>query len=233
MKARFKFEIMNNLGTVLQDEEFKVAYFILNRLALEDTNRVKIYRAMLADLTGKSERTISRITDKLDEKGIIKKDTVSDSKNRYNYYSIHPNIEQQLTQNDNKLGHKEQETTPNLVIDDRFNKKEKIYNNKRNKEVKESKKVEVKKTFPKCEVEQSKSSTVEDVDCDWNTEFIRLEAKMRRSSTVDELNEHINTFSKKAKASKTLPSDFFERLEDTKELRDKLIWNIKTKKCYT
>jgi DNA-binding Lrp family transcriptional regulator len=147
----------------LQDEEFKVAYYILNRLALEDTNRVKIYRAMLADLTGKSERTISRITDKLDEKGIIKKDTVSDSKNRYNYYSIHTNIEQQLTQNDDKLGHEEQETTPNLVTDDRFNKKEKKYNNKRNKEVKESKKVEVKKTFPKCEVEETKSSTVEDV----------------------------------------------------------------------
>ena len=233
MKAKFKFEIMNALGAILQDEEFKVAYYILNRLALEDTNRVKIYRAMLADLTGKSERTISRITDKLDEKGIIKKDTVSDSKNRYNYYSIHPNIEQQLTQNDDKLGHKKQETTPNLVTDDRFNKKEKIYNNKRNKEVKESKKVEVKKTFPQCKVEQLKSSTVEDGDCDWNSEFIRLEAKMRRSSTVDELNEHINTFSKKAKASKTLPSDFFERLEDTKELRDKLIWNMKAKKCYT
>ena len=158
---------------------------------------------------------------------------MSDSNNRYNYYSIHPNIEQQLAQNDEKLGHKEQETTPNLVTDDRFNKKEKINNNKRNKEIKESKKVEVKKTFPQCEVEQSKSSTVEDEDCDWNTEFIRLEAKMRRSSTVDELNEHINTFSKKAKASKTLPSYFFERLEDTKELRDELIWNMKTKKCYT
>lgn len=163
MKAKFKFEIMNALGAILQDEEFKVAYYILNRLALEDTNRVKIYRAMLADLTGKSERSISRITDKLDEKGIIKKDTVSDSKNRYNYYSIHPNIEQQLTQNDDKLGHKEQETTPNLVTDDRFNKKEKKYNNKKNKELKESKKVEVKKTFPKCEVEETESSTVEDV----------------------------------------------------------------------
>lgn len=163
MKAKFKFEIMNALGAILQDEEFKVAYYILNRLALEDTNRVKIYRAMLADLTGKSERSISRITDKLDEKGIIKKDTVSDSKNRYNYYSIHPNIEQSIAQNDDKLGHKEQETTPNLVTDDRFNKKEKIYNNKKNKELKESKKVEVKKTFPKCEVEETESSTVEDV----------------------------------------------------------------------
>ena len=163
MKARFKFEVMNALGAILQDEEFKVAYYILNRLALEDTNRTKIYRAMLADLTGKSERSISRITDKLDEKGIIKKDTVSDSKNRYNYYSIHPNIEQSIAQNVDKLGHKEQETTPNLVTDERFNQKDNIYTNKQNIELKESKRVEVKKTFPKCEVEETESSTVEDV----------------------------------------------------------------------
>lgn len=141
MNARFKFEIMNSLGAILQDEEFKVAYYILNRLALENTNRVKIYRAMLADLTNKSERTISRITDKLDEKGIIKKDTVSDSKNRYNYYSIHPNIEQSITQNNAKLGNELQETTPNLVTDDRFNKKEKKYKNKRN--IKEKKQFEI------------------------------------------------------------------------------------------
>ena len=141
MKAKFKFEIMNALGAILQDEEFKVAYYILNRLALEDTNRVKIYRAMLADLTNKSERSISRITDKLDEKGIIKKDTVSDSKNRYNYYSIHPNIEQSIVQNNAKLGHKEQETTPNLVTDDRFNKKEKNNKNIKNKRNIKEKKV--------------------------------------------------------------------------------------------
>lgn len=157
MKAKFKFEIMNALGAILQDEEFKVAYYILNRLALEDTNRVKIYRAMLADLTNKSERTISRITDKLDEKGIIKKDTVSDSKNRYNYYSIHPNIEQQLTQNDDKLGHKEQETTPNLVTDDRFNKKE-----KKNKNIKIKRNIKEKKQFEiECKDENIETNTEE------------------------------------------------------------------------
>lgn len=155
MKAKFKFEVMNALGAILQDEEFKVAYYILNRLALEDSKRVKIYRAMLADLTGKSERSISRITDKLDEKGIIKKDTVSDSKNRYNYYSIHPNIEQQLTQNDDKLGHKEQETTPNLVTDDRFNKKE-----KKNKNIKNKRNIKEKKQF---EIE-CKNETIEETN---------------------------------------------------------------------
>lgn len=144
---------MNALGAILQDEEFKVAYYILNRLALEDTNRVKIYRAMLADLTNKSERTISRITDKLDEKGIIKKDTVSDSKNRYNYYSIHPNIEQSIAQNNTKLGHEEQETTLNSVTDDRFNKKE-----KKNKNIKIKRNIKDKKQF---EIE-CKNETIEE-----------------------------------------------------------------------
>lgn len=223
MKARFKFEIMNSLGTVLQDEEFKVAYYILNRLALEDTNRVKIYRAMLADLTGKSERTISRITDKLDEKGIIKKDTVSDSKNRYNYYSIHPNIEQQLTQNDDKLGHEEQETTPNLVTDDRFNKKEKKYKNKRNikeKEIEES------------ELEQAESSTVEDEDCDWKTELIRLESRIKRASSIDELKALSLQFNIMQNKS-GIPTELEELLERVQNTAKAKVWSIKAKKCYS
>ena len=223
MKARFKFEIMNSLGTVLQDEEFKVAYYILNRLALENTNRVKIYRAMLADLTGKSERTISRITDKLDEKGIIKKDTVSDSKNRYNYYSIHPNIEQQLTQNDDKLGHEEQETTPNLVTDDRFNKKEKKYKNKRNikeKEIEES------------ELEQAESSTVEDEDCDWKTELIRLESRIKRASSIDELKALSLQFNIMQNKS-GIPTKLEELLERVQNTAKAKVWSIKAKKCYS
>lgn len=223
MKARFRFDIMNSLGTVLQDEEFKVAYYILNRLALEDTKRVKIYRAMLADLTGKSERTISRITDKLDEKGIIKKDTVSDSKNRYNYYSIHPNIEQQLTQNDDKLGHEEQETTPNLVTDDRFNKKEKKYKNKRNikeKEIEES------------ELEQAESSTVEDEDCDWKTELIRLESRIKRASSIDELKALSLQFNIMQNKS-GIPTELEKLLERVQNTAKAKVWSIKAKKCYS
>lgn len=223
MKARFKFEIMNSLGTILQDEEFKVAYYILNRLALEDTNRVKIYRAMLADLTGKSERTISRITDKLDEKGIIKKDTVSDSKNRYNYYSIHPNIEQSITQNDDKLGHEEQETTPNLVTDDRFNKKEKKYKNKRN--IKE-------KEFEESELEQAESSTVEDEDCDWKTELIRLESRIKRASSIDELKALSLQFNIMQNKS-GIPTELEELLERVQNTAKAKVWSIKAKKCYS
>lgn len=150
--------------------------------------------------------------------------TIEEKKNWCEVYrkSIQNTVSKNDTENVSKTG-----TQIKKIEKEDINKKDieyKTINKKR---------VEAKKTFPQCKVEQSKSSTVEDVDCDWNTEFIRLEAKMRRSSTVEELNEHINAFSKKAKASKTLPSDFFKRLEDTKELRDKLIWNMKAKKCYT
>lgn len=222
--------IISKLPQICKPNEFMVAYFIINTMAIEKTDRVKMYRGELADLCNMSERNISRITESLNQLGIITKDIIGDAekKKTYNYYRLNwQKIEEILTNLDNEEG----TFLPELS----GLKKERIEEdkNKRNKEIKENKKVEVKKTFPQCKVEQSKSSTVEDGDCDWNTEFIRLEAKMRRSSTVEELNEHINTFSKKAKASKTLPSDFFERLEDTKELRDKMVWNIKAKKCYT
>ena len=222
--------LIGRLPQICKPNEFMVAYFIINTMSIEKKDRIKMYRGKLADLCNMTERNISRITERLNQIGIIQKELIGDveKKKTFNYYHLNWQfIEDFLAKFDNEEG----TFLPELS----GLKKERIEEdkNKRIKEVKESKKVEVKKTFPKCEVEQSKSSTVEDVDCDWNTEFIRLEAKMRRSSTVDELNEHINTFSKKAKASKTLPSDFFERLEDTKELRDKLIWNMKAKKCYT
>lgn len=82
-------KMLSQLGH-LNDEQFKVLFFIYNSINLnsDNTNRVKIYRAVLADLTGKSERTISRITDKLAEQGLIIKDSVSDGSKLYNYYGI-------------------------------------------------------------------------------------------------------------------------------------------------
>ena len=82
-------KMLSQLGRI-GDEQFKVLFFIYNSINLnsDHTNRVKIYRAVLADLTGKSERTISRITDQLVEKGLIVKDNVSDGSKLYNYYGI-------------------------------------------------------------------------------------------------------------------------------------------------
>lgn len=107
-KAKFDFELMNSLGH-LKDEEFKVAYYILNTIGMSKDKHPKIYRAVLADMCGKSERTISRITDRLDELGVIKKDVVSDGNKKYNYYS-----------------NPRQKTEQNYVTDDTFNKSDKM-----------------------------------------------------------------------------------------------------------
>lgn len=108
-------KMLSRLGQ-LNDEQFKVLFFIYNTINLnsDNTNRVKIYRAVLADLTGKSERTISRITDKLAEQGLIIKDCVSDGSKLYNYYSL------PVTKTEEKVDNRKQKTEENLVTDDTF-----------------------------------------------------------------------------------------------------------------
>ena len=106
-------KMLSQLGR-LSDEQFKVLFFIYNSINLnsDHTNRAKIYRAVLADLTGKSERTISRITDKLAEQGLIIKDCVSDGSKLYNYYGIpKQKIEGNLVTDDRVKEHKELEST--------------------------------------------------------------------------------------------------------------------------
>lgn len=120
-EARFDFRLMNSLGH-LKDEEFKVAYYILNTIGMSKDKHPKIYRAVLADVCNKSERTISRITDRLDELGVIKKDIVSDGNKKYNFYSI----PRQKTERNSVTD--DTESVRNCVTDDTFNKSNKSNN---------------------------------------------------------------------------------------------------------
>ena len=129
--------MLSQLGR-LNDEQFKVLFFIYNSINLnsDHTNRVKIYRAVLADLTGKSERTISRITDILAEKGLIIKDSVSDGTKLYNYYGI-----------------PKQKTEGNLVTDDRVKVLERTESTKRTEKNLKEQKEEMRREFETdCEV---------------------------------------------------------------------------------
>ena len=130
-------KMLSQLGR-LNDEQFKVLFFIYNSINLnsDHTNRVKIYRAVLADLTGKSERTISRITDILAEKGLIIKDSVSDGTKLYNYYGI-----------------PKQKTEGNLVTDDRVKVLERTKSTKRTEKNLKEQKEEIRREFETaCEV---------------------------------------------------------------------------------
>ena len=124
-------KMLSQLGH-LNDEQFKVLFFIYNSINLnsDNTNRAKIYRAVLADLTGKSERTISRITDILARKGLIIKDCVSDGSKLYNYYSI-----------------PKQKIEGNLVTDDRVKVQKELESTKKNIKEQKEVKVDIKKEF--------------------------------------------------------------------------------------
>lgn len=149
--------IISKLPQICKPNEFMVAYFIINTMAIEKNDRVKMYRGELADLCNMSERNISRITESLNQSGIITKDIIGDAekKKTYNYYRLNwQKIEEILTNLDN-------ENTTFLSGLSGL-KKERIEEskNKRIEEVKEN-----KKRLFKTRCEQLESSTAEDGNC--------------------------------------------------------------------
>ena len=152
--------LIGRLPQICKPNEFMVAYFIINTMSMEKKDRIKMYRGKLADLCNMTERNISRITERLNQIGIIQKELIGDAekKKTFNYYRLNWQfIEDFLARFDNE----ESTFLPELS----GLKKERIEELKEIKEEKElkEKRVEVKKTFPKCEVEETESSTVEDV----------------------------------------------------------------------
>lgn len=180
-------KMLSQLGR-LNDEQFKVLFFIYNSINLnsDHTNRVKIYRAVLADLTGKSERTISRITDILAEKGLIIKDSVSDGTKLYNYYGI-----------------PKQKIEGNLVTDDRVKVLERTKSTKRTEKNLKEQKEEIKREFETaCGVDEEMETELDEVgissdDFNWDDEIKRFKARVNKTKTKEELKGISIDFHKK------------------------------------
>ena len=149
--------IISKLPQICKPNEFMVAYFIINTMAIEKNDRVKMYRGELADLCNMSERNISRITESLNQSSIITKDLIGDAekKKTYNYYRLNwQKIEEILANLDNEDG--------TFLSGLSGLKKERIEEskNKRIEEIKEN-----KKRLFKTKCEQLESSTAEDENC--------------------------------------------------------------------
>lgn len=190
--------MLSKLGHI-NDEEFKVLFFILNTINMNSGNEhsVKIYRAVLADLCGKSERTISRITDKLALKGLIVKDSVSDGTKLYNYYSI-----------------PKQKTTSNLVTDDRVKESKEIKVYKENKEIKENKE-DLKKEFE----EACKS------EIDWEEELDIMKEEIKTASNKKEIKQ-IGAKFQKLQNTYGLPTEFEDKIEEIKNLVNSKVYKL-------
>ena len=89
---------MNHAVEVADGNEFRLLYVIANTMSLKKEGHTKIYRDMLADKLGLSTKQITRLTNALVDKGLLKKDLVSENGKTVNYYSLNlDNIGQKST----------------------------------------------------------------------------------------------------------------------------------------
>ena len=191
-------KMLSKLGQ-LNDEQFKVLFFIYNTINLnsDNTKRVKIYRAVLADLTGKSERTISRITDKLAEQGLIIKDCVSDGSKLYNYYSL------PVTKTEEKVDNRKPKTEENLVTDDTFNRT--LKNLKEHKRTEKDLK----------ELESTEKAKIEEVEMEKIFEMACRVQDEESDIPVEIINEYLQL---KNPPEEEGMSEYKKRIERIKEL---------------
>lgn len=81
--------------------EFRLLYVIANTISLKEEGRTKIYRDMLADKLNLTTKQISRLTNSLVEKELLKKDLVAEGGKTVCYYSLNtgdknvPRVEQE------------------------------------------------------------------------------------------------------------------------------------------
>jgi hypothetical protein len=157
-------KFLNKAVELTDGNEFRVLYTIANTISLKKEGRTRIYREMLSDMLGLSTKQITRLTNSLEDKGLLRKDLISNGDKTVCYYSLNLDIiDQKSTSNRDKnvpLNNSKKE----LI-------KEKRVNN-RNKSEKEEK-VDVKMKFKtECNVdfEEALKSTEENK----NLEVIEL-----------------------------------------------------------
>lgn len=79
---------MNKAVELTDGNEFRLLYVIANTISLKKEGHTKIYRDMLADKLNLSPKQITRLTNALVEKGLLKKDLVSENDKTVCYYSL-------------------------------------------------------------------------------------------------------------------------------------------------
>ena len=126
---------MNKAVELTDGNEFRLLYVIANTISLKKEGHTKIYRDMLADKLNLSTKQISRLTNSLVEKGLLKKDLVSENGKTVCYYSLN------LDKSENKSTTKLDKNVP-------LNKREKeVIKEKRVNKIEKEEKTEIEREF--------------------------------------------------------------------------------------
>ena len=82
------YRFMNYALGHTEGNEFRVLYFIANTLNMKEVNRCKIYNEVIADYLNMDKRSVMRMTKKLEEKSLLKKDLVFENGKSKVFYSL-------------------------------------------------------------------------------------------------------------------------------------------------
>lgn len=119
-------KFLNKAVELTEGNEFRVLYTIANTISLKKEGRTRIYREMLSDKLGLSTKQISRLTNSLEEKGLLRKDLISNGDKTVCFYSLNLDIiDQKTTLNEDKnvpLNKREKD----LIKEKRINKRNKM-----------------------------------------------------------------------------------------------------------
>lgn len=86
------FQFTNYALSVTEGNEFRVLYFIINTLRMKKASRCRIYSEVMSDYLNISKKTVTRITNSLEEKGLLKKELVWENKKSKVYYSLNYDV---------------------------------------------------------------------------------------------------------------------------------------------
>ena len=86
------YKFMNYALEHTEGNEFRVLYFIANTLNMKKVNRCKIYNEAIADYLNMDKRSVMRMTKKLEDKNLLKKDLVSEHGKSKVYYSLNYDV---------------------------------------------------------------------------------------------------------------------------------------------
>lgn len=85
-------QFMNHAVAHTEGNEFRVLYFIYNTLRMKKAKRCRIYNDVIADYLNMDNRTVKRMTKKLEEKGLLKKDLVFEGGKSKVFYSLNHDV---------------------------------------------------------------------------------------------------------------------------------------------